>query len=541
MEMPRGISHHRLTPATGIDLMDIVKIFRKAFWMIAVAALLLTAVVHDRASGGGVTVITHGFNSDIESWIIPMAEKIPGHAGFPGTQAGRYRLKISSTSSPAIATRLAGVAPTVSDSGEVVICLDWSAVDGLFQATTTQVAQLAVNALTDSLLTADTGGRPLVELPLHLIGHSRGASVVTEMARLLGQQGIWVDQVTTLDPYPILSDATVRTWKNVLFADNIWQNTSGEAITGQAITGAYNRKLLSLGGGNDSAHSDVHLWYHGTIDLATPATDTQATIEESQRTSWWTAAEARGTLAGFHYSRLGGGNRLDPIMPAGAGTNRVRDGFNGAWDLGGDLVANRTALASNSGLWPNVIRCQRTGTEAVVQGGTFNLAIHYQAGMSASGNVALTVLLDPDANPWNGNEIAINAGTLVRTGPNGVGFADVPVSTSTAPAGTYRIAVRLADSIRERVLYADSLVEIVAAHQPPSIQGNTVRIEGGLLRFTVRGSSGATLSLQAAQNLVDWVEIATRTMTSDTWEFSDPDTALYPARFYRVGETVPPP
>ncbi len=522
--------------------MDIVRIFRNPSWNLA-AALLLTAVAHDRANAGGVTVITHGFNSDVESWIIPMAEKMPGHAGFPGIQAGRYRLKVSSTSSPAIATRLAGVAPTVSDSGEVFICLDWSAIDGAFQASTTQVAQLAVNALTDPLLTADTGGRSLVELPLHFIGHSRGASVVTEMARLLGQQGIWVDQVTTLDPYPVsfFGDAAVRIWKNVLFADNIWQNTSGESITGQTVAGAYNRKLLALGGGNDSAHSDVHLWYHGTVDLATPATDTQATIGESERSTWWTAAEARGGLAGFHYSRLGGGDRLDPIMPAGTGTDRVRDGFNGAWNLGGDLVANRTALASNSGLWPNVIRCQRTGTEPVVAGGAFNLAIHYQAGTSTSGTVGLTVLLDPDANPWNGNEFAINAGTLVRTGPNGMGFVEVPVSTHTTPSGSYRVAVKLADTGRERVLYAASLVEIVPSHQPPSIQGDTVRIEGGLLRFTVRGSPGATLSVQAAQNLVDWAEIATHMMTSDLWEFSDPDTALYPARFYRVGETAAPP
>ncbi len=522
--------------------MEIVKVFRTPTWNIA-AALLFTAVALDRAGAGGVTVITHGFNSNVEDWIIPMAEKIPGRVGFPGTQAGRYRLKISSTSSPAVATRLAGVAPTVSDSGEIVICLDWSAVDGAFQASTTQVAQLAVNALTDQLLTADTGGRSLVELPLHFIGHSRGASLVTEMARLLGQQGIWVDQVTTLDPYPVslFNDATVRIWKNVLFADNIWQITSGETITGQTLAGAYNRKLLSLGGGNDSAHSDVHLWYHGTIDLATPATDTQATIGESQRSTWWTAAEARGGLAGFHHSRLGGGDRLDPSMPAGAGTNRVRDGFNGAWNLGGDLVANRTALASNSGLWPNVIRCQRTGSEPVVRGGAFDLAIHYQAGAGTNGTVGLTVLLDPDANPWNGNEYAIPAGTLARTGPNGMGSVEVPVNTATTPVGNYRVAVRLADTGRERVLYAASLVELVPPNQPPSIQEGTVRIEGGLLRFTVRGSPGAILSVQAAQNLLDWVEIATRTMTSDTWEFSDPDTGLYPARFYRVGEIVPPP
>ena len=44
---------------------------------------------------------------------------------------------------------------------------------------------------------------PVAELPFHLIGHSRGASLVGELAKKLGEQGVWVDQVTTLDPHPV--------------------------------------------------------------------------------------------------------------------------------------------------------------------------------------------------------------------------------------------------------------------------------------------------------------------------------------------------
>lgn len=501
-----------------------------------ISAALCFAIGKPQARAGGVTVITHGFNSNVESWIIPMAVDMENHPGVPGAQTGCYRLKVSSTSSPATMTRLAGTAPTISDSGEVFIKLDWSDVDGLFQASTTQVAQRAVNALLDSLLTPDTGGRPLAELPLHLVGHSRGASVVTEMARLLGQQGVWVDQVTTLDPSPILSDATVRTWENVLFADNIWQGISGEFPAGDSLFGAYNRRLLSLPGGYASAHSDVHLWYHGTVTPATPLTADGATIHETERASWWATDEAQGALAGYYYSRIGGGDRLSPATPAGAGTDRIRDGFNGIWDLGGDPASNRFALSSNSGLWPNVIRCQRPDSAPVMPGGAFNLDLHYQAGASASGNVALTLILDADANPWNGNEIEINAGALAKTGPDAVSFIEVAANTGSAPVGSYRVAARLDDAGRRRVLYADALLEIVAALPPPSIAGNTVRVEGGLLRFTVLGAPGQTVVVQAAENLEDWEQIDTHIMTAATWDFTDPDTATYPARFYRVGE-----
>ena len=175
------------------------------------------------------------------------------------------------------------------------------------------------------------GGRPLAELPLHLIGHSRGGSVVTEMARLLGAQGVWVDHVTTLDPRPVppFGDASVTSYANVLFADNYWQ-TMGDGLfvpNGQSVFGAYNRKLLDLSGGYSSTHSDVHLWYHGTIDLATPATDTQATITATQRAHGGPSTEMAGAAAGFLYSLIGGGDRLSNLEPA-------------AWATGGSVMAS---------------------------------------------------------------------------------------------------------------------------------------------------------------------------------------------------------
>ena len=291
-----------------------------------------------------------------------MAEKVEEYPGIPGTTDSCYKISITRNGSGqyvATATFLDGTPPLLTDSGEIVVKLDWSTLSSDGTSTTT-IAQTAVSALLSTNLIPEMGGRPLAELPLHLIGHSRGGSVITEMARLLGAQGIWVDQVTTLDPRPVtqFGDASVTSWANVLFADNFWQ-TMGDGLfvpNGQSVFGAYNRKLLSLSGGYSSSHSDVHLWYHGTIDLATPTSDTQANITASQRSAWWTSTEMSGAAAGFFYSLIGGGDRLSNLEPAGAGNGRISDGFNKNWDLGGGVAANRTALPANAGLWPNAIR-----------------------------------------------------------------------------------------------------------------------------------------------------------------------------------------
>ena len=84
---------------------------------------------------------------------------------------------------------------------------------------------------------------PLAELPIHLIGHSRGGSLVYALAGLLGEKGVWVDQVTTLDPHPLIIpgdlgnpdcgggpyDSIPLVYENILFADNYYQ-ANGNSI-----------------------------------------------------------------------------------------------------------------------------------------------------------------------------------------------------------------------------------------------------------------------------------------------------------------------
>src|SRR5262249_10781674 len=250
----------------------------------------------------------------------------------------------------------------------------------------------------------------------------RGASVITEMARILGAQGVWIDQVTTLDPHPVtlFGDPSMKNYANILFADNYWQNLGNGVTdpTGQLIPGAYNRQLTNLTGGNTLNHSDVHLWYHGTIQLATPASDTEATITSAERLTWWLPLENAGTNAGFFYSLLGGGDRFSTLAPAGK--DRIQDGMNQVWDLGLGINSNRIALAAKNGGWPNLLRLNLTATNALHAGDLIPSVLYYQFGATTSATAIVEFALDPDLNPYDTNEIHVSSVLLPATGPNNV-------------------------------------------------------------------------------------------------------------------------
>jgi hypothetical protein len=491
--------------------------------------------------GGGVTVITHGFNSNVTDWVIPMAEQIEEYPGIPGTTDSCYKISITRNGPGqyvATATFLDGTLPLLTDSGEIVVKLDWSTLSSDGTSTTT-IAQTATNALLSTSLIPEMGGRPLAELPLHLVGHSRGGSVITEMARLLGGQGIWVDQVTTLDPRPVpqFGDASVTSWANVLFADNYWQNM-GDGLfvpNGQSVFGAYNRMLLSLSGGYSSSHSDVHLWYHGTIDLATPTTDTQASITASQRSAWWTATEMSGAVAGFFYSLIGGGNRLSNLEPAGAGNGRINDGFNKNWDLGGGLATNRTALPANTGLWPNAIRFDLTSASPIPAGESFGVALYHQEGASG-GNIELRIFLDADFNPYNSNEIEVDDELLARTGTSIVSLntLSATINAAAVPPGTYAVCARLSDGVHTRLLYAPHVLVVTASLRPPSIDAASLAFGSGVMRFNVYAYPGQQVRVEASSDLVSWTSLETQTFTGTVWEFVDTDAGNFSRRCYRA-------
>ena len=492
------------------------------------------------AGAGGVTLITHGFNSDVASWVIPMQGRVAQYGALSPTNTACYEITITQNGQGqyvAAATFLSGTNPLVASSGEILLKLNWSTLSGLGGPATTTIATAAAQALLATNLIPVLGGRSLVEMPLHLVGHSRGASVVAELSRLLGAEGIWVDQMTTLDPVPVaaLGDPAMRLYANVLYADNYWQNL-GVFLDpqGQSLTGAYNRKLTNLSGAASSAHSDVHLWYHGTIDFNTPITVDGATISGTERQNWWTAAEQRGTNAGFRLSLIGGGDRLSSAEPAGAGNGRISDGFNRNYSLGGGQTTNRVVLPVNNGSWSNPILLSHTATNPLPAGVGFDFTLHHQSGTNQATNVTLQAFLDRDANPWNGNETLVYQEVLAGTGTN----ATAAVTRSAQPSaaslepGPYRLLTKLSRNGRTRFLYAPLPVNLTTSVNPPTLA--SLGFTDGAFKLRVTGFAGQTVVTEASTNLAQWTAIASNTISGKGFDLAVTNAAGTPARFFHA-------
>ncbi len=457
---PRGMHQHLVVPGNSV-LSRGVLMFRRSTRRCRDTRPTRALVVERlevRHLLSGITLITHGFNSNVNGWVSAMANAMSTRPDLSIDQP-LYRVEVTDPGHDGgplqvVNTARSGPAPTATttDDPEITLLLNWTDVAGApfggYYRSTIDVAAAVAEQLVSPGFLSDLG-TPLAELPFHLLGHSRGASLVGELAHQLGLRGVWVDQVTTWDPHPVdgirepflfnydYGDAPMVGYENVAFWDNYWRTEGNSSLdfTGEPVADAWNLQLsesvLSSGGyGNE--HSDTHLWYHGTVDLSEnpPANDSSQNVPSA----WYGTPHPDRDASGFAFSRMVGG--MQPL-----------DGL--SEELGGNAV--RADVDWSGATWPNVLNVNVTSVDPqFVVGQTVPVTYHYQ---DADSDATVTWLFDGDRNPYNGNQLLVDQQPVGQTTVLVSQNAQLP--TLLLPTGLYYVSAKIVDSGgRARYAYA---------------------------------------------------------------------------------------
>ena len=327
----------------------------------AIGAVL---VVTSASAQPTTTVVTHGLSLGSKgAWVQNMAEAVRAN-GVNGGSVYRYDG----------ATGAWRYLPAISDgtTDNIALIFNWvDESDGVSVGPNWGYAQAASDALVAALREARylDGAGPddlATGRTLHLIGHSRGAIVMSEAAMRLVSGGITVDHLTTLDPHPVnginagclgvagddWNDSDPQRWSRadgcaeVTFADNYYRyDGNGCDPNGQPVDGVLNvplREVLGDTAGFDNdifgtcvlEHTKVHAFYHGTVDLGAGDDGEGCSIDNG----WYSTTGEPGCSSracqGFFYSALGDGAAMRPSMGAGDEPAPAAVVCNGGFDHG---------------------------------------------------------------------------------------------------------------------------------------------------------------------------------------------------------------
>jgi len=417
----------------------------------------------------GLTIATHGYqaNGDEPGWLGGMTQAIRDRIG---DEADSVNARLFFNEDTYFSSVLQGtVNPRLASDAEVVARLDWA--DASNNGLSDPSPFVHSSSVADSLryfLETDESGSDLLGLPIHLIGHSRGGSVMAETARSLGEMGIWIHQLTLLDPRPVSHDpALPGVPDNVLYADNYYQ-TNDVLINGQFVAGARNSYLVGAPG-PAIGHSQVHAYYHGTIEAAAAAQPGGGAISEQ-----WYSGGVFGprSQVGFNVSRIGG---LD-----------ISEDF-AHWPFTGGPEHVPVGYASEQ--WPNAI-VGATQT-SVVSGAALGLSVVY--GDRDSG-MSIQFSLDDDENPFNGYRQVLTTRDFSQVDIANDQFS---VSTTGTSAGEYRVLAIVSDGSRTRYAYGEAPITVTP---PPSAAHAEASVNATQLFATVRYTANTGMSWGSLDN-----------------------------------------
>jgi hypothetical protein len=420
--------------------------------LLVLSVCSLVSAGHAAGSAFGLTIITHGYQpegfglngEEPPVWVFSMAEAVRENAGNDvpiyvvryDAQMGKavldWEVSIDTTSQTYSLNSATDI--DIERKGGAIVLLNWvlesnNALNGL---STSQLGDEFVEFLFASAHT----GHNLAEIPIHLIGHSRGASMNTRIAYDLAINGVVVDQVTSLDARPVGIDEPLDTYANTVFADSYYRTFAPLTPDGDPVPGAFNANLSSFVTGSSGCieHSEVHAYYYATVDTDATYDKDGCIILTSQ---WFTDVGSTRHGTGFAYSRYAGPRVSRSLSGSSAsGLNELISGAGGTGD--------RTILAATDQFWPNAFFDQRAFTTASITVGSSVSIPYYFADRNSQQTVSFAV--DNDTNPFNnsGNSAYQAIGSTTHSARVGgsIGAASIPWTPSAAQTGLRYLQIK---------------------------------------------------------------------------------------------------
>jgi len=444
----------------------------------------------------GVTIVTHGFSlgaadPSFPVWVDQMRDDIADRIaqdlndihGLPSqtVQTGTIQVTDNDLTGELFFNSSLPSQTSLHNNGEVVLSLDWSDASGpVFPHSTEQVGRF----IAEQLFGPATSW--LLELPIHLIGHSRGGSLIGAMADYLGRAGVWVDQLTFLDTHPVGTNYddyrdgdTVNTPYTVVFADTYYRQDGNDEwfdFDGHPAGGSYAVQLYENPldedadtplNGYDAEHRDIHLWYRGTIspddseiregDTSGTEGDDWARLTDSMRASWYYQGGMQaGQRTGFYYSRTAEGWAQRPL--SGIHNDML---FNGASGQGA-----RDGVPLGAQVWPNLLNIELLGSPSIQLGDSLFVGYSY---FDADSSVSIEWHLDTDMNPFNGRGTFESVKSRGSTGSQLAGTTDSLPIDVVAP-GSYYLLATISDGLRDRYMYAPTRITVGDGSSAPYIE-----------------------------------------------------------------------
>ncbi|MEK6729394.1 MAG: hypothetical protein AABY76_05155, partial [Planctomycetota bacterium] len=372
-----------------------------------------------------------------------------------------------------------GSAPDFKSAGGAIIKVDWSDFSCNYTCLKGTSTVFVGDAVFTKLATDLSGA--WLQVPIHLIGHSRGASVNSRLAYDLGGYGIWVDHFTTLDPQPVTTfgDFKVEAWKNVLFADNNYRRKDTSAPPwGDHVAGTYERKLNGIVKGdgyscdglsfsdnntlsNGTAHEQVHTYYHGTILFDDACIDNVLVQPE------WYEPKYPTRRTGYYFSRIGKGDRYSSDDTGIQPLIHPRDGLH--YRLSKSDKNNRENLnvSKKYPAFPNVtFKPFADQSEYEVNVGEKVVFTYYY--QDADSKLDIMFALDDDTNPFNDSDNSDYKEIGSQTGKAKRGTISAETTFEWVPTdadiGTHYVQIKATD--------ASKLARYDYLLQPIKVQNN---------------------------------------------------------------------